>query len=106
MHFLPNKLEGRTTKSAFVCLKSPDFAASARATLHNSILENIKLIITNYELKENREFEIFERKDKADFFKYQQQEASQSSTSSMANVGQMFNQPGMINLITVLLQKW
>lgn len=103
MHYLPNKLEGRTTKSAFVCLKSPDLAASARASLHNSLLDNIKLIITHYELKENREFEIFERKDKADFIKFKYQEDSQSSNSSMANVGQMFNQPGMINMITLLL---
>ena len=65
VHFLPNKLETLGTKTAHVFLKSPEFAGSACASLHEFPPLCIKLMIINpHDIKENSEFEIFDLKDK------------------------------------------
>ena len=60
-------IEGQRTTRAFVCFKSPDNAAQARASLHQYNIENHQLVVTNYELPEIRQRLNFETKDKADF---------------------------------------
>ena len=52
---------------AFVCFKQPDAAASARANLHQRVVEGRQLYVTNYELPEIRKKQQTEARDRADF---------------------------------------
>jgi polyadenylate-binding protein len=60
--------DGQPSQRAFVCFKSPDSAAQARAQLHTSQpIEGKVLYVTNYELPEIRRKQQTDAKDKADF---------------------------------------
>jgi len=52
---------------AFVCYKQPDSCATAKQQLSNHQIDGKVLIINNYEIKEIREIQIEELKDKSDF---------------------------------------
>jgi len=68
--------KGQTGNSyAFVCFKQPDAAATAKQTLHNQTYDGKVLIINHYEIKEVRDQQIQEIKDKSDFEKYKAQQS-------------------------------
>jgi len=55
---------------AFVCYKSPDSATNAKAKLHGSNLDGKQLQISHYEIKELRQAQQEEMRDKNDFQNY------------------------------------
>lgn len=59
---------------AFVCFKTPDSAAAAKQTLHNTTYDGKALMINHYEIKEIRQIQKEEAIDKSDFEKYQAQQ--------------------------------
>jgi len=59
---------------AFVCFKQPDNCAAAKQALQNQCFDGKVLIINNYEIKEFRDQQMADLKDKADFEKYRQQQ--------------------------------
>jgi RNA recognition motif-containing protein len=62
---------------AFVCFKTPDAAAIARASLHGRKIDNRNLFVTNYELPEIRKKQQTETKDRNDFIIHRKQFAPQ-----------------------------
>lgn len=72
------RIEGRKeggvgNQYAFVCFKQPDSCAQAKQALSNTQVDGKVLIINNYEIKEIRQIQMAELKDKTDFEKYRQQ---------------------------------
>ena len=59
---------------AFVCFKEPTDAAKAKTNLHNYAVDGKQLVICYYEIKELRQLQNEEAKDKADWEKYQAQQ--------------------------------
>jgi len=52
---------------AFVCYKSPESASNAKAKLHGYNLDGKQLLISHYEIKEVRQAQQEEMRDKNDF---------------------------------------
>lgn len=76
--------ENQPTQRAFICFKSPDAAATARANLHQSqTVEGKQLYVTNYELPEIRKKQQADAKDKADFINLKRQTAGPMDTSTL-----------------------
>lgn len=61
----------RPNRYAFVCYKEPQDAAKAKQNLQNHTVEGKMLMINYYEIKEVRQLQIEEAKDKADWERYQ-----------------------------------
>lgn len=83
---------------AFVCFKKPDACSLAKQQLHGQTYDGKSLVINHYEIKEIRDLQLEEMKDKRDWEKYIQQ----------FGVGlqwnQLTNQPNLSHIITQLLQ--
>ena len=90
-----NQREGQA-KRAFVCFKSPDFAASARQNLHGQTLENRQLFVTNYELPEIRKKQQAEAKDRVDFVNHRKGQSAPFDQS-------ILTRPDIIQLIQQIL---
>ena len=88
------KLEkGRNGSYAFICYKQPDSAAVAKSTLNNSTYDGKTLIINHYEIKEQRKIQIEDAIDKADFEKYQAQQAGK------INIKELSSHPHMTQIL-------
>ena len=70
---------------AFVCFKQPDNAANAKLNLNGQTFEGKTLVINHYEIKEQRKLQIEDAIDKADFEKYQAQQAGPFKLEDMAH---------------------
>lgn len=93
------KLEkGRNGSYAFICYKQPDSAAVAKSTLNNSTYDGKTLIINHYEIKEQRKIQIEDAIDKADFEKYQAQQAGKF------NINELSTHPHMTQILQQLLE--
>jgi len=71
---LEPKKDATGNQYAFVCYKQPDSCATAKQQLSNTQIDGKVLIINNYEIKEIRQIQMAELKDKTDFEKYRQQQ--------------------------------
>lgn len=80
---------------AFVCFKNPDSASSAKAKLHNFNLNGKQLLISNYEIKEVRQAQQEEMRDKNDFQNYLRQNMT-------GNPAELLNKPETLNLLTMI----
>jgi len=80
-----------------VCFKQPDSAAVAKQTLNNTTYDGKALLINHYEIKEQREIQIQDAIDKADFEKYQ---AQQSGAFHLAD---LTSHPHMTQILQQLL---
>jgi len=90
--------KGQTGNSyAFVCFKQPDAAATAKSTLHNQTYDGKVLIINHYEIKEVRDQQIQEIKDKSDFEKYKAQQSGGFQWNDLST------QPHLTQIIQQLL---
>jgi len=90
--------KGQTGNSyAFVCFKQPDAAATAKSTLHNQTYDGKVLIINHYEIKEVRDQQIQEIKDKSDFEKYKAQQSGGFQWNDLSS------QPHLTQIIQQLL---
>merc|ERR1712127_153391 len=85
---LEPKKDATGNQYAFVCYKQPDSCATAKQQLSNTQIDGKVLIINNYEIKEIRQIQMAELKDKTDFEKYRGQQD---------NRGQMRNNGGQQN---------
>jgi len=83
---------------AFVCFKKPDACSLAKQQLHGQTYDGKSLVINHYEIKEIRDLQLEEMKDKRDWEKYIQQ------TGGGLQWNQLTNQPNLSHIITQLLQ--
>ena len=83
---------------AFVCFKKPDACSHAKQALHGQTYEGKGLIINHYEIKEIRDLQLEEIRDKRDWEKY----------VAVAGGGLQWNhltsQPNLTHIIQQLLQ--
>ena len=88
--------KGRTGNAfAFVCYKEPTDAAKAKQNLQNHNCNGKMLMINYYEIKEVREIQIEEAKDKADWERYQEQQTGGlkwNDLTSQPHLAQMLQQ--------------
>jgi RNA recognition motif-containing protein len=82
---------------AFVCYKQPDSCANAKQQLSNHQIEGKVLIINNYEIKEIREIQMEELRDKSDFEQYRQQQTGGFQWNDLTS------QPHLTQIISQLL---
>lgn len=83
---------------AFVCYKQPDSCATAKQHMANTQIDGKILIINNYEIKEIRQIQMAELKDKTDFEKYRQQQTGGFQWNDLTS------QPHLTQIIQQLLQ--
>lgn len=83
---------------AFVCFKQPTDAANAKQHLHNHTLEGKQLVIYYYEIKELRQLQNEQAKDKADWEKYQAQQTGGFQWNELTNL------PNLSQILTTLMQ--
>lgn len=83
---------------AFVCFKEPNDAAKAKQNLHNHNLEGKTLNICYYEIKEIRQIQNEEAKDKADWEKYQAAQTGGFQWNELTNL------PNLSHILTTLMQ--
>jgi len=88
--------EGQNASRAFVCFKTPDSAAQARARLHQQTIDSKQLFVTNYELPEIRKKQQADAKDKADFMNLRKQNSAPLDPS-------LLQRPDTIQLIQQIL---
>jgi RNA recognition motif-containing protein len=93
------KLEKGTGKNtyAFVCFKKPDACSQAKASLQGQTFDGKGLVINHYEIKEIRDLQLEEIRDKRDWEKY---------INSLGNTlawSQLSNQPHLTHIIQQLL---
>jgi polyadenylate-binding protein len=88
--------EGQVASRAFVCFKTPDSAAQARARLHQQTIDSKQLFVTNYELPEIRKKQQADAKDKADFMNLRKQNSAPLDPS-------LLQRPDTIQLIQQIL---
>lgn len=89
---MPNEGEAQY---AFVCFKSPESASSAKAKLHGYNMNGKQLLISHYEIKELRQAQQEEMRDKNDFQNYMRQNIS-------GNPAELLNKPETLNLLSML----
>lgn len=94
------RLEQTQTKNtfAFVCFKKPDACSLAKQSLHGSTYEGKGLIINHYEIKEIRDLQLEEIRDKRDWEKYVAISGGAFQWNSINN------QPNLTHIIQQLLQ--
>lgn len=83
---------------AFVCFKQPTDAANAKQHLHNHTLEGKQLVIYYYEIKELRQLQNEQAKDKADWEKYQAQQTGGFQWNELTQL------PNLSQILTTLMQ--
>lgn len=94
------KLEKGANKNtyAFVCFKKPDQCSQAKHALHNQNFNGKGLFINQYEIKEIRDLQIEEVRDRRDWDKYIAQQGGNF------HLMQLSNQPNLTHIIQQLLQ--
>jgi len=95
---LEPKKDQQGNQYAFVCYKQPDSCATAKQQLSNTQIDGKVLIINNYEIKEIRQIQMAELKDKTDFEKYRQQQTGGFQWNDLTS------QPHLTQIIQQLLQ--
>jgi RNA recognition motif-containing protein len=95
---LEPKKDATGNQYAFVCYKQPDSCATAKQQLSNTQIDGKVLIINNYEIKEIRQIQMAELKDKTDFEKYRQQQTGGFQWNDLTS------QPHLTQIIQQLLQ--
>lgn len=83
---------------AFVCYKKPDACSMAKQQLHGQTYDGKGLVINHYEIKEIRDLQLEEMRDKRDWEKY----INQFGAGLQWN--QLTNQPNLSHIIQQLLQ--
>lgn len=83
---------------AFVCYKSPDYAALARQQLNMYTFNGKQLYVNHYELKEVRKLQQEEARDKADFQTLQRSQPTAINT-------EFLNNPQVVQIINMLIQQ-
>jgi polyadenylate-binding protein len=83
---------------AFVCFKEPTDAAKAKTNLHNYAVDGKQLVICYYEIKELRQLQNEEAKDKADWEKYQAQQTGGFQWNELTQL------PNLTQILTTLMQ--
>jgi polyadenylate-binding protein len=83
---------------AFVCFKEPNDAAKAKQNLHNHNVDGKTLNICYYEIKEIRQIQNEEAKDKADWERYQAQQTGGFQWNELTNL------PNLSHILTTLMQ--
>jgi polyadenylate-binding protein len=84
---------------AFVCFKMPDAASKAKQALHGQTFDGKGLVINHYEIKEIRDLQLEEIRDKRDWEKYMQ--VIQGGAGFAWS--QLSNQPNLSHIIQQLL---
>jgi polyadenylate-binding protein len=84
---------------AFVCFKMPDSASKAKAALHGQTVDGKGLVINHYEIKEIRDLQLEEIRDKRDWEKYMQMIQGGGAFAW----SQLSNQPNLSHIIQQLL---
>jgi len=94
------KLEKGAGKNtyAFVCFKKPDACSQAKQNLQGQTIDGKGLVINHYEIKEIRDLQLEEIRDKRDWEKY----ISQQGGAALA-WSQLSNQPNLTHIIQQLL---
>lgn len=82
----------------FVCFKKPDACSLAKQNLHGHTIDGKSLVINHYEIKEIRDLQLEEMRDKRDWEKY----VAQSGAGNAWNT--LTNQPNLSQIIQQLLQ--
>jgi RNA recognition motif-containing protein len=94
------KLERGNGKNtyAFVCFKKPDTCSQAKQALQGQNYDGKGLVINHYEIKEIRDIQLEEIRDKRDWEKYISMQAGGALAWS-----QLSNQPNLTHIIQQLL---
>lgn len=84
---------------AFVCYKNPESASIAKQKLHNFNFNDRSLHISHYEIKEVRQAQQEDLRDRNDFQNYQRQNLASNPSDLLSNL----NKPETMNLLQMLL---
>lgn len=95
------KLEKGTGRNiyAFICFKQPDAASKAKSSLQGQTFDGKGLVINHYEIKEIRDLNQEEMRDKRDWEKYIQMVQGSGAFAW----SQLSNQPNLSHIIQQLL---
>lgn len=85
-------------KYAFICFKTPDEANSVKMKAGTTPLKGQKLYITNYELKEVRDIQIAEIRDKADY-----QNHLKPTMANTGSIEQFVQKPEVLQTLLFLM---